>query len=82
MIEQPLHRRPDGELIEALRGLEPVIGWPTATPLAGGPDVAAAVRVRIETVSPAIELDLNATPAGAYRGDLDAGPGGRLAAPR
>lgn len=57
MIEQPLHRRPDSELIAALRRIEPSIAWPAAAPSAGAPDVAAAVRARIEAVSPRIERD-------------------------
>jgi len=49
MAEQPLHLRPDAVLEDALRGLADGIAWPTAGPSpAGGPDLAAVVRARIE----------------------------------
>ena len=50
MAEQPLHRRPDGDLEAALRGLGDAIAWPAAGPATGGgPDLAAVVRQRIES---------------------------------
>jgi len=49
MADQPLHLRPDAALEDALRGLAGAIDWPTAGPSpAGGPDLAAIVRTRIE----------------------------------
>ena len=49
MAEQPLHLRPDAALEDALRGLTEAIAWPTPGPSpAGGPDLAAVVRARIE----------------------------------
>lgn len=53
MAELPLHRLPVGELEAALRGLQPSIAWPVAQPGAGGIDLAAAVRARIEARPPA-----------------------------
>jgi hypothetical protein len=68
VIEQPLHRRPDSELIAALRSIEPTIAWPTAAPSASGPDLASAVRARIETASPRVEPDaVTGRPAGWLR---------------
>lgn len=48
MADAPLHRRPELELEAALRGLSGSIAWPPAAPAAGGPDLAAVVRARIE----------------------------------
>jgi hypothetical protein len=55
MIEQPLYRLPDDELIAALRRMEPAIAWPT--PMSSGrvPDLAEAVRARIEATTPTVE---------------------------
>lgn len=51
MAEQPLHLRPDAALEDALRGLANAIDWPVAGPSpTGGPDLATAVRVRIEAI--------------------------------
>lgn len=51
MADLALHRLPDTELEAALRGLEPAIAWPTAA-VAGGIDLAAVVRDRIEGSTP------------------------------
>ena len=49
MADQPLHRLADADLEAALRGLADAIDWPMAGPAAaGGPDLAASVRSRIE----------------------------------
>ena len=49
VAEQPLHLRPDAALEDVLRGLGDAIDWPVAGPTpAGGPDLATAVRIRIE----------------------------------
>lgn len=49
MADVRLHLRPEPELEAALRGLAGSIDWPPALPAAGGPDLAAVVRARIET---------------------------------
>jgi len=49
MADQPLHLRSDADLEAALRGLAEAIDWPVPGPAAaGGPDLAAVVRARIE----------------------------------
>lgn len=48
MAEQVLHRLADDELAAVLRGLAPVVAWPSSEPLASGADLASAVRNRIE----------------------------------
>lgn len=50
MAERLLHRLADPGLEAILRDLEPSIAWPTAAGLPGGPDLAATVRARIETM--------------------------------
>lgn len=50
MTDQRLPRRPDAELIDALRRIEPEIAWPAVTPSGTGRDLAAAVRERIESL--------------------------------
>ena len=51
---------PDARLIEALRRIEPEIAWPMPTgpapAPAGGPDLAGAVRTRIDAMPPSTEL--------------------------
>lgn len=49
MADRRLYQLPDGDLEAALRGLSPVVAWPTAT-LPGGSDIAAAVRAQVETL--------------------------------
>lgn len=49
MAERMLHLMPESELESALRGLAPAIDWPAAG-RAGAPDLATAVRVRVETM--------------------------------
>jgi hypothetical protein len=54
VAEQPLHLRPDAALEDALRGLVEAIDWPVAGPApAGGPDLAAVIRARIEAAGAA-----------------------------
>lgn len=53
MAERMLHQLPDADLELALRGLNPSIAWPDAGGVAGGPDLAAAVRVAIEAIESA-----------------------------
>lgn len=48
MTELRLSRVPDDELESALRRLAPAIDWPSAAGDPDGPDLAAAVRARIE----------------------------------
>ena len=50
MADQPLALRSDRDLEAALRVFGEDVAWPEATPTPGGADVAAAVRVRIETM--------------------------------
>jgi hypothetical protein len=44
----PLRLRSDDELGSALRAMAVEIDWPSAVPVDGGPDVASAVRARLE----------------------------------
>ncbi len=48
MTDMRLSRLPDGDLEAALRALAPAVDWPSADPGPGRPDLAAAVRARIE----------------------------------
>ena len=48
MADDRLHRLTETDLENALRGLADAIAWPVAAPFEGGPDIAAAVRARIE----------------------------------
>ena len=48
MTDLPLSQRPDGDLETALRSLAAAIDWPSAGGVPDGPDLAAAVRARIE----------------------------------
>jgi hypothetical protein len=48
MTDLRLAQLPDGDLEAALRGLEPAVDWPSADRGPGQPDLAAAVRARIE----------------------------------
>ena len=50
MAERMLHALPESDLEQALRGLAPTIAWPTAG-LPDQPDLAAAVRVRVESLA-------------------------------
>ena len=52
MADQPLHLLSDADLETALRDLGEAIAWPTATRIEGGPDMAAAVRSRLEASGP------------------------------
>ena len=53
MAEQPRRSWSDAALEDGLRGLADAIEWPTAGPTsAGGPDLAAVVRARIEGAGP------------------------------
>jgi hypothetical protein len=47
MADLSLAQRSDAELETVLSGFADEIAWPTATTVAGGPDVAATVRMRI-----------------------------------
>jgi hypothetical protein len=49
MADRTLHLLPESELEAALRGLTPAIDWPSAG-RTGEPDLATAVRVRIESM--------------------------------
>jgi len=49
MADRLLHQLPDVDLETALRGLAPALAWPTAT-IPDGTDIAAAVRVRVESM--------------------------------
>ncbi len=49
MTDLRLSQLPDGDLEAALRALAPVIDWPSTDLGPGRPDLAAAVRARIET---------------------------------
>jgi hypothetical protein len=49
MADGRLHQLSDTELGATLRGLSPAIAWPRAG-AAGEPDLAAAIRVRVETM--------------------------------
>lgn len=54
MADQPRLLRSDAALEEALRGLAGAIDWPSPGPApAGGPDLAAVVRARIEAAGSA-----------------------------
>jgi hypothetical protein len=57
MADRLLHALPDADLEAALRGLGPSIAWPTAEVPTGEPDLAAAIRARIEAgpVNPELE---------------------------
>jgi hypothetical protein len=55
MADQPLHLRSDGDLEDALRAFGGEIAWPTASPVADGPDLAAAVRARVEASARTVE---------------------------
>lgn len=55
MAEQQVHGWADAGLIETLRRIEPEIAWPTVTPSEEGPDLAQAVRARIDATPPTIE---------------------------
>lgn len=48
MTDLRLSQRPDGDLEAALRRLAPAIDWPSAGGDPDGPDLAAAVRARME----------------------------------
>ena len=48
MTDMRLAQLPDGDLEAALRGLAPAVDWPSADRGPGQPDLAAAVRARIE----------------------------------
>jgi hypothetical protein len=48
MTDMRLFQLPDGDLEAALRSLTPTVDWPSADPGSGQPDLAAAVRARIE----------------------------------
>ncbi|HEX5149353.1 MAG TPA: hypothetical protein VFW02_09750 [Candidatus Limnocylindrales bacterium] len=52
MAEPVLHALSEPELESALRDLGPSIAWPTAGGPTGGPDLAAVVRARIESMPP------------------------------
>jgi hypothetical protein len=47
MADRLLHRMPDADLEAALRGLAPVVAWPSPN-LPDGSDIAAAVRAQVE----------------------------------
>lgn len=48
MADQRSQLRPEADLETALRALAEAIDWPAAEPIGGGPDIATAVRSRIE----------------------------------
>ncbi|MEA2607794.1 MAG: hypothetical protein QOJ75_37 [Chloroflexota bacterium] len=80
MPDQPLHRRSDDELVAALRSIAPTIAWPVTMPLGGGPDVAGAVRARLEAAtSPASagEAVVRAPAGGPWRRPWSWGPARR-----
>ena len=55
MADQQLQSLADLRLIEAVRRIEPEIAWPAVTPIEGGPDLARAVRARIDDMPAALE---------------------------
>jgi hypothetical protein len=56
MTEQPFHLRSDGDLEAGLRALGEAIDWPAAAaPDGSRPDLAAAVRARIESIPRTVE---------------------------
>src|SRR5258708_5893820 len=55
MTERRVQAWPDDSLIAALRGIEPEIAWPTATSSGGGPEVAQAVRTRLDDMPAPME---------------------------
>lgn len=67
MADRLLHQIPDNELEAALRGLRPTIAWPVAVALPGGPDLAATVRARIETMPDPRRVERTSTVLSGWR---------------
>jgi hypothetical protein len=57
MTDLRLAQLPDGDLEAVLRGLAPAVDWPSADRGPGQPDLAAAVRARIEAAPRPVPAD-------------------------